>query len=56
MLILEAAKRPVDAFVTFYLDNAASLAGEVDMLECSSKVTDRVKSRYKNRQTEMVLI
>lgn len=48
----EAAKRPeVDAFVTFYLDNAASLAGEVGYVGMPDKVTDRVKSRYKNRQT-----
>ena len=47
----EAAKRPeVDAFVTFYLDNAASLAGEVGYVGMPDKVTDRVKSRYKNRQ------
>ncbi|MAQ43859.1 MAG: phosphate ABC transporter substrate-binding protein [Candidatus Marinimicrobia bacterium] len=48
----EAAKRPeVDAFVTFYLENAASLAGEVGYIGMPDKVTDRVKSRYKNRQT-----
>ena len=48
----EAAKRPeVDAFVTFYLDNAASLAGEVGYVGMPDKVTDSVKSRYKNRQT-----
>ena len=40
----EAAKRPeVDAFVTFYLDNAASLAGEVGYVGMPDKVTDRVK-------------
>ena len=47
----EAAKRPeVDAFVTFYLENAASLAGEVGYVGMPDSVTDRVKARYENKE------
>ncbi len=47
----ESTKRPeVDAFVTFYLENAASLAGEVGYVGMPDSVTDRVKARYKNKE------
>ena len=47
----EAAKRPeVDAFVTFYLENAASLAGEVGYVGMPDSVNDRVKARYENKE------
>jgi len=47
----ESTKRPeVDAFVTFYLENAASLAGEVGYVGMPDSVTDKVKARYKNKE------
>jgi phosphate transport system substrate-binding protein len=50
-----AAKKPeVDKLVTFYLDNAASLATRVGYVGLPAKVGDMAKGRYKARKTGSV--
>ena len=46
----DSADRPeVDAFVNFYLDNAAELADEVGYVRLPSEVYDTARQRYENR-------
>lgn len=48
----DSADRPeVDAFVKFYLDNAAELADEVGYVRLPSSVYDLARQRYENRAT-----
>ncbi|MCL4146092.1 UNVERIFIED_CONTAM: hypothetical protein GTU68_047196 [Idotea baltica] len=49
---VEAAKRPeVDAFLTFYLKEARSLAGEVGYVPFPQALYEGIQRRYKNRVT-----
>ena len=49
---VDSADRPeVDAFVDFYLENAAELADEVGYVRLPSTVYDTARQRYENRVT-----
>ena len=52
---VKAAKQPnVDKFITYYLDQAQTLAAKVGYVGLPAKVTDLAKDRYKTRKTGSV--